>query len=201
MKISSWMMMSSGLIAFLLHVQVFADTATDTVDAKVGIYPALELVCTDISFGVWRVPARKSTATKLTMDKDKGDIMVSGNTNRIAKSNGNSSWLHERGVCVLSGSTAAKGTSIKVTLNDNNLVTFDAANFNTTGFAGLPAATVAAPGLEATLKGPDTVILGDNGSVTFYVAGELTVPGVIEKSHHGGYRAKKPVSVTVDDGV
>lgn len=201
MKNSSKMIVWLDLIIIFAPIYVFAESATDTVDARVGIQPALELVCSDVSFGVWRVPARTGGATTITLDYRQGNIVASGNTNRIAHSTANASWLHQRGVCVLSGSTAANGAAIAVALSNSTAISFDAANSSTTGFSGLAAATKAATGLQATLNSPNSVNLGTDGSVTFYVGGVLTVPGLIDSSNHGGYRASNPATVTVDDGV
>jgi len=38
-------------LSLLAASSAFAEQASDTVDAKAGLQPALELSCTDVSFG------------------------------------------------------------------------------------------------------------------------------------------------------
>ena len=179
----------------------YAESATDRVDAKVGLQPALALECSDISFGVWRIPARNATQTKLSLDFLKGEILASGNVSKIAHSIANLSWLHQRGICILTGSNAVRGSNVAVQLSQNTAMEFDSANYVTTGFEGIRAATTAVPGMQATLNAPSNVKIGFNGTAIFFVGGEITIPGKITAENHGGYRAKRPVIVSIDDGV
>ena len=55
-----------AVLAAFASTNTFAETASDTVDAKAGIQPAMELVCTDVSFGVWRIPARTGAGGSAT---------------------------------------------------------------------------------------------------------------------------------------
>ena len=188
-------------LAMLASHSSFAETASDTVDAKVGIQPAMELVCSDVSFGVWRIPARTGAATTITLDRDTGTVTATGNTTRVAQSTSNASWLHSRGECVLSGSTAATGTAVSITMSGSTAMSFDAANSSTTGFAGLNAPTTAVTGMQATLDAPATVTLGAGGSATFYIGGVLTIPGTISANNYGGYKTTTSATVTANDGV
>ena len=190
-----------AVLAAFASTNTFAETASDTVDAKAGIQPAMELVCTDVSFGVWRIPARTGAATTITLDKGTGDVVASGNTSRVAQSTANASWLHNRGTCTLSGSTAANGASVTITMSGNTAMPFDAANSTTTGFAGLNAPTTAVTGMQATLDAPATVTLGAGGSATFYIGGVLTIPGTISANNYGGYKTTTSATVTANDGV
>ena len=190
-----------AVLAAFASTNTFAETASDTVDAKAGIQPAMELVCTDVSFGVWRIPARTGAATTITLDKGTGDVVASGNTSRVAQSTANASWLHNRGTCTLSGSTAANGASVTITMSGNTAMPFDAANSTTTGFAGLNAPTTAVSGMQATLDAPATVTLGAGGSATFYIGGVLTIPGTISANKYGGYKTTTSATVTANDGV
>ena len=190
-----------AVLAAFASTNTFAETASDTVDAKAGIQPAMELVCTDVSLGVWRIPARTGAATTITLDKGTGDVVASGNTSRVAQSTANASWLHNRGTCTLSGSTAANGASVTITMSGNTAMPFDAANSTTTGFAGLNAPTTAVSGMQATLDAPATVTLGAGGSATFYIGGVLTIPGTISANNYGGYKTTTSATVTANDGV
>jgi hypothetical protein len=179
----------------------FAETASDTVDAKVGIQPAMELICSDVSFGVWRIPARTGAATTITLDRDTGVVTATGNTTRVAQSTSNASWLHSRGECILSGSTAATGTAVAITMSGSTAMSFDAANSSTTGFAGLNAPTTSAVGMQATLNSVSTVNLATGGTATFFIGGVLTIPGTIAPANYGGYKTSTSATVTANDGV
>ena len=190
-----------AVLAAFASSNSFAETASDTVDAKAGIQPAMELVCTDVSFGVWRIPARTGAATTITLDKGTGDVAATGNTTRVAQSTANASWLHNRGTCTLSGSTAANGAAVTISMTGNNAMPFDAANATTTGFVGLNAPTTAVTGMQATLDAPATVTLGAGGTATFYIGGVLTIPGTISANNYGGYKTTTSATVTANDGV
>ena len=190
-----------AVLAAFASSNSFAETASDTVDAKAGIQPAMELVCTDVSFGVWRIPARTGAATTITLDRATGAVTATGNTTRVAQSTSNASWLHERGTCTLSGSTAANGAAVAITLTGSTAMSFDAANATTTGFVGLNAPTTAVTGMQATLDAPATVTLGAGGTATFYIGGVLTIPGTISANNYGGYKTTTSATVTANDGV
>lgn len=189
------------LSASQLSSNAWAEVASDTVDAKMGLQPAMELVCTDVSFGVWRIPIRTGAATIITLDRNTGTITATGNTSRVAQSTANVSWLHERGTCSLTGSTAATGSAVSISLSNSSAMAFDAANANTTGFVGLNAPTTAVTGMQATLSAPSIINLSAGGTATFYIGGELTIPGTIVSSNYGGYKTTAPATVTADDSV
>jgi hypothetical protein len=190
-----------AVLSALASSNVFAESASDTVDAKVGIQPAMELICTDVSFGVWRIPARTGAATTITLDRDTGAVTATGNTTRVAQSTSNASWLHERGTCTLSGSTAANGAAVAITMTGSTAMSFDAANATTTGFVGLNAPTTSVSGMQATLNAATSVNLSTGGTATFYVGGVLTIPGTIVSGNYGGYKTTTPATVTANDGV
>jgi len=185
-------------LSSLVATGAMADTASDTVDATAGLAPALELSCTDVSFGVWRVPVRSSGGTTtITLDRDNDSVAASGNTTRVAQSSSHASWVHSRGECTVSGSTAADATAADVSLTDGAAMAFSVADAAATGYVGLAAANTAAS-LAATLNVPTTTSIS-SGSATFYIGGVLTIPQDIGATNYGGYKTSSSATVTVDD--
>lgn len=179
---------------------VRAEVASDSVDATAGLQPALELSCTDVSFGVWRVPVRSGGGTTtITLDRDANTAAESGNTTRVAKSESDISWAHSRGTCTLSGSTAAVETAVDISISGNEEMAFAGAAAQATGYANLNAPATAAT-LTATLNAPTSVTIQNDGTASFYVGGVLTIPATIVADNYGGYKTTAPATISVDDG-
>lgn len=178
-----------------------AETASDSVDATAGLQPALELSCTDVSFGVWRVPVRASGSgtTTITLDASNDSVTPGGNTTRVAQSQSDASWAHSRGTCTLSGSLANEETSAAITITGNTNMAFTGANAAASGYVGLAAPTTAAA-LTATLSVPPNVTIS-GGAASFHVGGVLTIPQAIVADNYGGYKTSAAADITVDDGV
>ena len=182
----------------LVATSAMAETASDTVDAKAGLQPALELSCSDVSFGVWRVPIRTSGGTTtITLDRSTDTVAASGNTARVAQSLSDVSWTHSRGECTLSGSTAADEAEATISISDNTNMPFVPAAAASTGYVGLDQATQGAS-LTCTLDAPATVAIA-SGSATFYVGGTLTIPQNIIADNYGGYKTSTPATIAAED--
>jgi len=185
-------------ITLLAATGAQADTASDSVDAKAGLQPALELSCTDVSFGVWRVPTRTADGTTIiTLGASDNTAVATGNTARVAQSTSVSSWAHSRGECTVAGSTAANDTNAAVTISDATAMSFTATAAAGTGFLGLAAPGTAAA-LAANLTVPATTKI-TSGASSFYVGGVLTIPQNIVSGNYGGYKTTESATVTVDD--
>ncbi len=183
----------------LAATSAMAETASDTVDATAGLQPALELSCSDVNFGVWRVPIRDAGGTTIiTLDRDNDTVAASGNTTRVAQSLSDASYTHSRGECTLSGSTATDATAAEISIIGNTDMAFIAANAAATGYVGLDAATSAAT-LVASLNVPTTAAI-TSGAATFYVGGVLTIPQAIIADNYGGYRTTEAATITANDG-
>lgn len=190
--------LAATALTSLIATSAMAESASDTVDATAGLQPALELSCTDVSFGVWRVPIRTSGGvTTITLDRDTDNVATSGNTARVAQSNSDASWAHSRGECTLSGSTAVDETAADITISDNTDMPFVASPAANTGYIGLDAATTAAT-LTCSLDVPATATI-TSGSATFYVGGVLTIPQAIVADNYGGYKTSTPATITAND--
>ncbi len=183
----------------LAATSAMAETASDTIDATAGLKPALELRCTDVNFGVWRVPIRDTGGvTIITLNRDNDSVAAIKNTTRVAQSLSDASYTHRRGECTLSGSTAADATAAGISIAGNTNMAFSPANAAATGYVGLDAATSAAT-LGASLNVPTAATI-TSGAATFYVGGVLTIPQVIIADNYGGYKTTQPATITADDG-
>ncbi len=187
----------------LAATSAMAETASDSVDATAGLKPALELRCTDVSFGVWRVPIRSAGGdTTITLDRDSNSASAAGNTTRVAQTHADASWTQSRGVCTLSGSTASDGQNATITIDGNadgtgGIRGFVSADADITGYAGLAGAGDATA-LSAYLNVPTSVVMTD-GSATFYIGGVLTIPQNIIADYYGGYRTPHATAIAVHD--
>lgn len=187
------------LAASLISTGAMAETVTSTIDAKAGLAPAIELSCTPVSFGVWRVPVRSTSGTTtITLNAAADTVVASGNTTRVAQS-AVGAWIHSKGVCTLSGSLAADTTAANVSISENTAMAFSAADATATGYTSLNAATTAAA-LVATLTVPVTSVI-TSGATTFNVGGVLTIPQNIVVGNYGGYKTTTPATVSVQDDV
>ena len=187
-------------LTLLTASSVYAEQASDSVDAKAGLQPALELTCTDVSFGVWRVPIRSSGGTTtITLSQDTDEATIGGsNVSRVAQSN-SGTWLANRGLCTLSGSTAANATVVAITKANSTDMALSGAADGVSGYAGLDAPTTAAS-LVATLDVPTTATMNSEGEATFHIGGVLTIPQNIIANNYGGYKTTTAATITADDG-
>lgn len=188
------------LATSLISTGAMAEAVTNSVDARAGLAPALEMTCTPVSFGVWRVPVRAGGAvTTITLDASTNAVTAGGNLTRVAQSLSVGSWIHSRGTCTMSGSTAANATNATTGITGATAMAFSAANAAATGYVGLVAAPVAAA-LVATLTVGSTSAIS-SGATTFYVGGVLTIPTTIVVDNYGGYKTTGFATVSADDGV
>lgn len=192
--------LAAAIGAMFVSGIALAETASDTVDANAGLQPVMELTCTDVSFGVWRVPVRTTGGTTvITLDAAANTVTPSVNTTQVAQSL-NGAWAHNRGTCTLSGSSATESTSATVTYTANLAKAFTGANAAATGFTNLDAPAVDAT-LTADITGPVNCTIDVNGECSFFLGGVLTIPEAIIADNYGGYRTSGPATVEVEDGV
>jgi hypothetical protein len=174
-------------LALSAHAQSGREVAGDTVYAIAGIGPVLSLSCTDVDFGVWRVPQRNAverTDITLSTTSNTGaattNADASGWTQGVAQSaqNGNPS----AGVCTVTGSQNP-GQRIQVSISGNSNLALGAANR-----VRLPAPAQAAQGTFVRLDlVEETVLIDANGVGTFRVTGVLSIPRKITNENFGGY--------------
>ena len=165
--------------------------------------PLLTLICSDVDFGVWRVPARNGpTRSKITLSRSVGNsstATISENTANVALSA--TLGQPELGTCTVSGSQHP-GQRIGVSILGSGSLTLAPASRTR-----LPAAAQKAQGIGVELRlSEPTVLIDAQGEGSFKVEGDFLIPGVIHRDNHGGYStsavdASNSLTVIVRDEV
>ncbi|WP_404400531.1 hypothetical protein LG288_11085 [Idiomarina seosinensis] len=190
-----------------------AETATDTIDVYAGLAPALELSCTDVHFGVWRVPTGdRGSVTTVTLTAgafSNGAFATtesaSGGGDRVSLSQSSDFNESQVGTCSVTGSTAAENaTGSASLLNEDtgqvfgSLVAITSSGDYSFGTIGTPLNTEAS--MFYTLELSDRAPTIDaNGEARFAVVGEFTIPQTIDADWYGGYKSNGSETVQFDD--
>jgi hypothetical protein len=179
-------------LALLLSCGVASaqSSSAANVNAVAGLLPVLQLVCTDIDFGVWRVQTRDSVQASTVELDDKDTTTLGGQAVGLSKAN--TTRQPVAGTCTVSGSQAGNGQKIKVSLASAADLDFDGSNDSDLGRPN------AAATMRANFSVPNTVTV-NGGSGSFKVWGKLTVPARIIRENYGAYVSIAPVQVQVID--
>jgi hypothetical protein len=180
------------------------DSREAFVNARAGIVPVLNLVCTPVNFGVWRMPIRSTGGTTtVTLTVASGDqslalttATATGNVTSVALASGYQAPDAAR--CTVSGSTNPEQT-IQTSIRDNIGLAFGASTHDNLTNPGTPATLSADLSLAST-----GVAINSNGTGVFRVAGVLTLPQTIAAVNYGGYStttAENAAIVTVTDAL
>jgi hypothetical protein len=176
--------------------QAAAETATDSVDVYAGLAPVMELSCSDVNFGVWRVPTgtRSGGATTVTLTSDSTTSITSGSSSNIALS----ANYEDPAVssCTVTGSAAADDTVGQVGFTGGT------GSFATNGGTGFNSETLAAPStvvssFSYSLTNTDPVSMS-SGATSFKIHGTMSIPDNLVTANYGGYKAAA-VTVTYSD--
>lgn len=175
---------------------VFAAVTTADIDATAGLQPVLQLSCTPVKFGVWRVPVRSGGApTTLTLTQVSDTATATGNTAGGVAMSLTAGYSSARGRCTLSGSTAPDATAMTISMTSSaTAMGSDSASV----YTGLLAPAAAVVGMSTILTAPTTSSV-TTGATTFYVGGTLSIPATIVATNYGAYKTTAPVAITVDD--
>lgn len=159
----------------------------------------VELSCTPLSLGVWRVPRRDVDMPSLVMldvDRPQMGVQVYLNT-AIAQATGHANWSPVYSTCTLTNSSAMDMTSAKVTIiNNRNLKV----KGNVTAFDGINAPLAPAAGILVNVYTVNLTRI-NNGQSTFLVGGSVSYPKKIVQGNHGGYTLVSYPTIRVDDGM
>ena len=179
----------------LLSGNVSAKLSTDNVDAFAGIEPALELTCSDINFGVWRLKSgTRGNVTKITLPTD-GTAATADVGAALSTANGYQAPV--RSSCQLKGSTAPDDTISTVTLA--NVTDAQFAGTNSNNFANTLKAPTAAATLTANFVASNLAPVISGGGTQFYIGGELTIPDNLIDNNYGSYKTVTPITITLED--
>lgn len=165
------------------------DTVSATVNAIAGLSPVLSLTCTDVNFGVWRVPVRSAGGTTtvtlaVSANNSSGATTATtgGNTTGVAVASGYQ--VPNAATCTVNGSNNPSST-IRTAISNNTGLKFGTSAHNN---LNNPASAAA---LSADLSlGGTGVAIGQTGSGTFRVTGVLTIPQNIIVDNYGGYSTR-----------
>jgi hypothetical protein len=190
--------MYSKVAVMALSLTIFASAplfaaaegpVSDTVDALAGLAPVLDLACTPVSFGVWRVPTGARAAVNtvtLTMEDTTTKYTASGS---ISLGSGATATPYA-GVCAMTGSNNMSSTGAALVMTNNTAMAFS-------GAAVLNRVTpTTSAALTATLATPATVSIDADGAATWYVVGELTIPNNLVTANYGGYQSTTAATAT-----
>ncbi len=173
----------------------WAASASADIEATAGILPLLQVECTPLNLGVWRIPVRSGgLSTWISIPSSFGAVpQVSPNQNTVSASV-RSGHTATPAQCTLSGTSAPDGTEIGLSgLTGFNLVG-SGASYND---LGMPVAGLTIPGEFF----PPSFVTTVGGSVVFHIGGIMEIPATVTSDAYGGYRSSSPQTLTVDDGV
>ncbi len=160
------------------------------VNALAGLMPVLQLVCTDVDFGVWRVQIRDSAQTSTVELDDRDGTTLVGQAVGLSKAN--TTRQPVAGTCTVSGSQAGDGQKIGVSLLSVAAIDFGGSSDHELG------RPVAAATIRANFAVPNKVAV-IAGSASFKVWGTLSIPARIISENYGAYVSVAPVQVQVID--
>ena len=167
----------------LLHAD---DSVANSVNAVTGLAPVLTLTCTDVDFGVWRIPVRTvalPTTVALSVASSMANIAtlltLGGETGFVARESSYDDVTV--GICVVKGSSHP-GQLIQVRIENNQDLSLAASDRDRLPRPAQAADVRATLSLEAS-----TVQIDSLGEGTFRVVGELSLPPAIIKDNYGGY--------------
>lgn len=156
------------------------------INAVAGVAPILSVVCSDVDFGVWRIPVRDAPGqTKVTLaySNSGSPTTIATLSEHVAEVAQASTFGQANvGTCTVSGSQHP-GQRIGVSiLGTGELVLAPASK------SRLPPAAQKAQGISVSLRlSEPTVLIGQDGRGVFTVVGDFMIPARIRSENHGGY--------------
>ena len=192
-----------GTLAVISMQAQAVDTGTATVNATAGLAPVVVVSCTDVNFGVWRIPNRSSggqttVITLTTAANTAGAVTTAtatGDTTSVALATGYLAPV--AATCSVSG-IMNKAATVQTAISANTSLTFAPSTHESLA----DPTALAALSAELTLAGTGVAIDG-NGSGAFRVTGVLTIPAAITGNNYGGYKTSvgNAATVTVTDQI
>lgn len=215
MKFSKKVTAIATMVAAGFATNVAAETASDNINVYAGLAPVLELMCSDVKFGVWRVPvgSRTGGATTITLtDGGSGatEFAIGGSTTGVAVSGAAEAAAPALGSCAFTGSVAdagetAMGVSMATTVtgaSTDDVGSLTGGTMVAAGadeYAGLAAPETVNTGLGFTLSFEPATAISVSGEGSFKIAGILTIPDNIVAGNYGGYKQDGTITVTIND--
>ena len=175
-------------LSMLTSVSLYAadESTTATVNAQAGLAPVLDLSCSAVKFGVWRVKTggARTASNTITLTESAGitTAAVAGTGASLAAG---ALSVPEAGSCNLKGSFLATDSIASLVVPTTDL------SFTGAIVLGRTAATAVPTGLKANLSAStvNTVIASD-GSAQWYVVGSMVIPEALVATNYGGYQSE-----------
>ena len=192
----------AAVVAASLATTAQAEEASTTVNVYAGLASVMELTCSDVSFGVWRVPtgSRAGGTTTITLVEG-GTASTTTGGDGVALSVAHVSHAPKAGECTVSGSSKVSGDGAANIGGGIADITgsFVAAGADDEFFTGLKVPTTALTALNYTLRLSNyTPTVTGSGGTIFKVFGEMVIPNDLGSSNYGGYKAGT-IAVSFDD--
>ena len=184
-----------------------AETATDTIDVYAGLESVLKLECSDINFGVWRVPTGFRATTHIHMAADGSTEATVSNSpgaavdERVSLSTEYD--LPSASTCNVTGSqVGGEGITGTASFFDDS-GTGQLVPGTYTGATNYPAAASTDDGLFGftyVLSFSQTAVpITLDGTATFTIFGRMGIPGSVSAENYGAYKSRNTVSIQFDD--
>ena len=191
-----------------VSASAIAETATDTVEVYAGLESVLKLECSDINFGVWRVPTgiRSNSTTVYLAENGDTEAKVSNNEGAAADTAVSLSMIYDTpsaSTCTVTGSQVG-GEAITGTasfLGDSGSGQLVPGTY--TGATNYPAAAITDAGLFGftyVLSFSQTAVpIAADGTATFTISGRMNIPSPVATNNYGAYKSLNTVSIQFDD--
>ena len=195
------------LMAACLGLMLPAVAANSSLEINAGLQRSLILNChTSLTFGVWFVQSgnREGGPTLIRIDPN-----VPGTNPSINRMSGLAVGVNPgpgQGTCTISGSTAADGTELSVDFVESFVTLIAGAVLGKNTPVNVSDAIVVSrfrfmpsqSSISGTpLQNANPVL--SNGSASFAVGGDLTIPNNLDASNFGGYNGTLTITVTEQD--
>lgn len=186
--------MVAALAAFGAQAQ-----STGSVNVIAGLSPVLKLTCSDVNFGVWRVPAGDRAGVTTVTLRVNGDLQAAQTTPELGGTQINVSLatgyqVPAAGYCKLEGSNGYLGSTALASISGATGMTFTTSNHDNLKVPVTAAGVTADLGLSTTAP-----VVTDLGEAHFRVVGVMTIPNNLVRANYGGYRAVTAATVSVSD--
>ena len=194
----------SFISALFFSATLLADIVSDDLQINAGLETGLSLTCFDaLTFGVWFVQSgnREGGATLIRIDPNLPGTLPS--INRISGLAVGVNPGPGQGTCTISGSTAADGTELSVDFVESSVTLIAGAVLGKNTPVNVSDAIVVSrfrfmpsqSSISGTPKQNANPVLS-NGSASFAVGGDLTIPNNLDASNFGGYNGTLTITVT-----
>ena len=188
------------LMAACLGLMLPAVAANSSLEINAGLQRSLILNChTSLTFGVWFVQSgnREGGATNIRIGPNQPGQLPTLNV----KTGRGTSVIPGpgQGECTLSGSSAADGTAFSVSFGETtlNLLAANVLGRNQpANAASLSVARLRFRSLSPQFVGEMVAPKLSNGTASFAVGGDLTIPNNLDASNFGGYNGTLTITVT-----